>query len=334
MIRLIFVLIFIISKTLMLVTGFIMPNCRKSGRNTSHLYKSEKYRRDTMHGVRHQKKMPMILGFFIILLVSACSILPQAPTVTPVRNLSAPTLAASPTVPIRTSDEIYGDTILDGQSNPTAQALPVDAPLPPLQSGTMSEAGAVSVQLVLEDGQFVLGDLYENPEVGRVAGILLLARDKFTWGRLPVELLSAGFTVLVVELPPVARAVDMDVLLTSLSEEGTVDPARIAVIGASEGADMALLGCAVYLICDALVLLSPQNGESLVNVLPNFNPRPMLVISARNDSESYAAATILSSRFAEGSQFMQAATGRGTGLLALNSELNGAIVEWLRRAWD
>lgn len=298
-------------------------------------YKSEKSRRDIQRGVRLQsKQLTIILVFFIILLLSACNTLPQIPTLTPERDLSAPTLEASPTVSIRTSDEIYGDTVIGGQSNPTAQALPVDAPLPPLYSGTISDTGAQSIQIILEDGQFILGDLYQNSETGRVAGILLLARDRFTWGILPIELLSAGFTVLVVELPPVARAADMDVLLTTLSEVGTVNPARIAVIGAEEGADMALLGCAVYPICDAVVLLSPQSGDSLANVLPNFNPRPILVIAARNDSDSYAAATTLSSVFAEGSQLMQAATGRGTGLLALNSGLNSAIVEWLRSVWD
>jgi hypothetical protein len=224
--------------------------------------------------------------------------------------------------------------VIGGQSDPTAAALPVDAALPPLHSGGINESGAVSVQIVLEDGQLILGDLYENPDGGRVGGVLLLARNRLTWGLLPIELLASGFTVLVLELLPVARAADIDVLLTSLSEEGTVDPSRIAVIGAGEGADMALLGCAVYPICDAVVLLSPQSRDSLLNVLPNFNPRPMLVIAARNDSESYTTALALSSAFAEGSQLIQPATGQGTGLLALNSDLHSAIIGWLRGMWD
>ena len=290
--------------------------CSKNinGRNSAHFYK-------------------LLLFFFVTILVSACDALPQA-SFEPVRRLSAPTLAASPTVPIFNSDEIYGDTITDGQSDPTAQALPVDAPLPPLQSGLINEAGGQSIQIILENAQLMDGELYENPDAGRVAGVLLLAPDRLTWGSLPADLYANGFTVLLVEMPTVARAADMDVLLTSLSEQGTVDPSRIAAIGAGEGADMALLGCAVYEICDAVVLLSPQNGEALVNVLPNFNPRPILVIAARNDTASYEAAARLSTAFAEGSQFMQPATGQGTGLLALNSDLHSEIIRWLSGVWN
>lgn len=306
-----------------------MNNSIKIGRDTSRPYKLDNLGRDTMYGVRLRT-----IIFFFIVFISACDVLPQAATAKPTRHISEATLAASPTVPIRTSDELYGNTNIGGQSDPTVAALPVDAPLPPLQSGIFNESGGQSVEIILEDGQAILADLYESTQLARSAGILLLARDRLTWGTLPAELMAAGYTVLVIEMPSVARFADMDVLLTSLSEEGKVDPARIAVIGAGEGADMALLGCSVYLICDAVVLLSPQSQDSLLNVLPNFNPRPMLVIAARNDSQSYDAATALSTAFAEGSQFMQPATGQGTGLLALNSDLHGAIVNWLSGVWD
>jgi hypothetical protein len=272
------------------------------------------------------KMLPLVL-----LILAAC--LPAAPEPTATRRFTAPTLAPSPTVNIQTSDEIYGDSIRDGQNDPTAAALPRDSALPPLDTGSISETGAMMVDLFLSDGTALNAHLYQPNTEGRGAGIMLIGEALDAWGTLPNDLQAAGFTALVVELPALLRAEDMDTLLLSFSENGTVDPSKIAVIGSMAGADIALFGCAVYPLCDAVVLMSPQSRDSLLNVLPNFNPRPMLVIVGQSDEESYAAATGLAASFAAGSQLLEQSSGTGAGLLALNSELNGAIVAWLQAVW-
>jgi hypothetical protein len=263
----------------------------------------------------------------ILLILTAC--LPAAPEATATRRFTAP----SPTVNIQTSDEIYGDSIRDGQNDPTAAALPRDSALPPLDTGSISETGAMMVDLFLSDGTALNAYLYQPNTEGRGAGVMLIGEALDAWGSLPNDLQAAGFTALVVELPTLLRAEDMDSLLLSFSENGTVDPSKIAVLGSMAGADMALFGCAVYPLCDAVVLLSPQSRDSLLNVLPNFNPRPMLVIVGQSDEESYAAAIGLAASFAEGSQLLEQSSGRGAGLLALNSNLNPAIVAWLQGVW-
>ena len=276
-----------------------------------------------------------LLPFTFALILTACDVLPQVPTITPTRRFTDVTLAPSPEVLIQNSDELYGDDIRDGQSNPTAAALPVDAPLPPLQSGGISEAGARVVQIFMEDGSILTGDLYESGSSdNRSVGILILAQEIVSWGSLPADLFNAGYTVLVLDLPDILRAEDMDVLLTSLSENGAVDPARIAVIGAEQSADMAILGCAIYEICDAVVMLSPQSRGAILNILPNFNPRPMFVAVALNDAESYATASSIATSFAEGSRFVEQSAGSGTGLLNLNSELSAMIIDWLSTVWS
>lgn len=271
---------------------------------------------------------------FTLLCLSACSALPQAPEPTATRNFSAPTLAPSPTVQIQNSDDIYGDTIVDGQSNPTAAALPVDAALPPRQSGILGESGAQTIEIVLQNGTIVTGDLYETIADNRVAGILIVGQATETWGSLPSSLAQAGYTVLVIDLPDNPQAEIMNVLLNSLSENGTVDPARIAAIGAEDSADMALFGCTIYEICDAVVMLSPQSRSAILNVLPNFNPRPLFIAASLNDAESYATAASVATSFADGSQFVEQSTGSGTGLLTLNSELGNVIINWLGTVWN
>jgi len=278
------------------------------------------------------KRAIYILTFALI--ISACNALPQAPDPTATRRFTAETLAPTEVIQIQNSQELYGNDITDGQSNPTAAALPVDAALPPLQSGSIGDTGAQAIQMFLEDGTAVSGNLYENGSTdARTAGILIVGHEVEAWGSLPSDLFNAGYTVLVVNMPGLMRAEDMQVLLTSLSENGSVDPARIAAIGAEDSADMVILGCAIYEICDAVVMLSPQSRSAILNVLPNFNPRPMFIAAGQNDAESYATASSIATSFSPASRLVEQSTGSGTGLLTLNSELSVMIIDWLSTVW-
>lgn len=264
-------------------------------------------------------------------LLAGCGVLPQAATATPTRDFGGATVVPSPTVQIRNSDELYGsDNPSGGQNNPTAAALPNEGAMPPLPSGTQAANGASRVQLVLEQGAIITGELYSPAgQIERSPGVLLLGRDPAAWQTLPADLLAEGFTVLNVASGSLQGTSDLDVLLTSLSEAGNVDPGRIAIIGADEAADTALLGCVSYAICDVVVLLSPQSQQTLLNVLPNYNPRPLFVAAAQNDITGFNTAAALARSFADGSRFVQLATGRGTTLLSLNSTLSQQIATWL-----
>ena len=283
---------------------------------------------------------PYRFGFLIVLgfVLVGCDVL-DVPTPTPTQPLSGPTLEASPTVQIFTSEELYPGNAEAG-FNPTTSSLPARAALPPLAIGTREPGGALTVEIVVADDVILLGDLYARGDLPTVAnadgsetlqrqpGILILASLRSEWGNFPAFLSSQGATVLVVEMrqPPVAA--DMDALLTSLSESGTVDPGRIGVIGAGTGADMALMGCAVTPICAATVLLSPQGRDTLANVVASYNPRPLFIAAATDDATSFAAAQAVALS-ASNARFEQFTTGRGPTLLSLYPELPDQIVEWL-----
>lgn len=263
--------------------------------------------------------------FIMLMIFTGCSGSDSVPTVTPTVALSAPTLAPSPTVKVLTSDELYGDTSIGGQNNPVAAALPSGGELPPLFFGTIEPAGTQTVQIVLADGSLVTGDLYAEGDF-RVPGVLLLAPDRVSWGLLPLQLHAAGLSVLVTDLPPAAS--DIETVLISFSELPVVDPARLAVIGADYGAGLALTGCAAYLACDALVLLSPDGRETLPGLMSSYNPRPLLIAVAEADADAYLTSLALASA-ASHAQLLDYTTGRGTGLLALYPDLVDKIVQWL-----
>ncbi len=265
------------------------------------------------------------MSLIFLALLAGCAAGETAPTLTPTAGLSAPTLAPSPTVQILNSDELYGDTSIGGQNNPVAAALPSGGELPPLMSGTLTLGGAQSIQTVLADGTLLNGDLYINGDF-RVPGVLLLAPDRLAWGLLPLQLHSAGMSVLVVDLPP--NATDITTILISFSELNAVDPARLGVIGADSGANMALNGCAIYAACDALVLLSPDGRDSLPSLMPNFNPRPLLISVAQTDTEAYLTSVALAGLSGD-AQLVTYDSGRGASLLALYPDLTNTIVTWM-----
>lgn len=220
----------------------------------------------------------------VLVLCVAC-VPTESPTPRPTFELSAPTLAASPTVRILTSDELYGADENDGQNNPTAAALPSGGGLPPFESAPSGVIGTgTPIQIVLEDGAVIDGEMYSSGQE-RLAGLLLIARDPDIWGELPRQLFNNGYTVVVMGVrASVPRLNDLGTMVLAVSELGTVDPARLAVIGVEEGADLALLGCAGEALCDGVVLVNPTLEQPLLGVLPRYVPRPMLLVTGREES--------------------------------------------------
>ena len=267
------------------------------------------------------------LSLFILLLtLTACDLPSQnRSTPTPTRSLSAPTLAVSPTPVIRSSDELYEDDdgAFVGQSNPTIAALPVDGDLPPVQSDESENV----VEIVLEDGSVLLGDLYQSGDLRR-PGILLVGLDRAGWGTLPLELQTAGFTVLVMETGLIPQARNVETMLRTFINVGTVDPARIGVIGEAQGADIVMLACAVDELCDAVALLSPLSRDTLLNVIPGYGTRPLFVATSTQDAESYPTALALTQTAQGDTRFIETGAGRGSSLIQFQPDLTTELVAW------
>lgn len=269
--------------------------------------------------------MRLFILIMLLPVLAACD-LPSRNTVTatPTRALSAPTLAVSPTPVIRTSDEIYGsgEGTFIGQSNPTIAALPVDGDLPPIQMGDDH-----LVEVVLEDGSVLFGDLYQSGDTRR-PGILLVGIDRSAWGTLPLELQSAGFTVLVMDMGLIPQAKHVETMLRTFINVGTVDPARIGVIGEAQGADTVMLACAVDELCDVVALLSPLSRDTLLNVIPSYGTRPILIATSNQDPESYPTALALTQTAQGDTLFVETSNGRGANLLRFKPDLINQLVTW------
>ncbi len=263
----------------------------------------------------------------IIFIIVSCSALPSPPTLTPMRDLSAPTLVISPTPIIRSSGELYptDEGVFVGQTNPTQAILPVDSepvPIPQVDD----DLGNV-VNVVLEDGSVLQGDFYPSTEP-RSAGILIVGIDRSAWGDLPVELQRAGFTVLVMETGLIPQAGHVDTMLKTFINLGSVDPARVGVIGGAQGADIVMVACAFDELCDVVALLSPLTRDTLLNVIPSYGTRPLLIAASNQDPESYPVALALSQTTQGDTRFIEASSGRGSSLLQFQTELISELVVW------
>lgn len=299
----------------------------------------------------------LIVSLVWVICVGCDAFTPATPT--PTRHFSAPTVAPSPTVGIRTSDELYDDVSDSlandglfrgsGQNDPTAAAMPNEGDLPPFVLSPLDSplatppfGSAQTVQIVMNDGVILRGQLREYisdqlvPDAdligqrrAKVPGVLLLAADGSAWGALPTRLHAAGFTVLAMSLPDNTQTPYISTLLISLSEVTTVDPNRIAIIGAERYADMALLTCSINTLCDALALLTPISNDTLANVVTTYLPRPLFVSSARDDAETLRTAQTLVGLAGGAAAWYPYETGRGTNLVMLYPELVDALVAWV-----
>ena len=159
----------------------------------------------------------------------------------------------------------------------------------------------------------------------------MLASDRAAWGDFPAKLHAVGFTVLAVNVRSGAPLSDFTMMLQSLSS-GAADPARLAVMGAGSGADMALLGCAGDLLCDVVMLLSPSDDQALLKAMVSYNPRPIFLSASQDDTLSFNTIQQLQSA-STGGAFVQpfASAGHGTDLLVNRPDLGDLMMTWLQQ---
>lgn len=278
-----------------------------------------------------------IWGSVTALLLAACGALtPVVPTLTPTWEYSAPTMESSPTFVIRPPTDIPPDYANIGQSNPMAAALPWDSDLPPM---VVDYGGHTkTVQIALRDNTILFGTLHEMPSVlpgqaQRLPGVLLIGETPEAWGIFPAQLRDAGFTVLVMDMQDRLSSTDFIDVIQAFAAGGSVHPGLVGVIGASEGADQALIGCAVELLCDAAVLLSPIERDTLANVVAHYNPRPLLLAASRNDAVAYEAArAVQAAATGRVTGLFYERPGRGAALLLAEPELFEAVILWMRES--
>ncbi len=265
---------------------------------------------------------------FVLLALAACSVFEPLPTAIPTRQLTGPTTAPSPVFRGEAPTE---GPLFNGQNDPTAAAMPSGGELPPLALGEASEGGIrQAIAITGGDGRVLTGDLYSGG-IERVPGLLMLAPDSTEWLDLPLRLQAAGFTVLTMSTNEVVSSGDLSAALQSLSDVVTVDPGRMGVIGAQEGADLALFGCSVELLCDVAALISPTEQDPLLVAMQRYNPRAIFLAAGAGDAVGIGAARALED-YAQGPAQLESGPGpeRGAGLLVATPNIGDRLIEWLQ----
>ncbi len=276
---------------------------------------------------RVHRRCALLLALAIALMLSACSAESlsrqrPAPSQTP-----HPTIAPSPRPRILSSDELYpaADSAA-GETSRSYASLPPGAVLPPAPSGE----SAFGVRVVLDARTVLRGNLFQSGSQ-LAPGILILGADLGAWGSLPAQLAEAGNIVLALETTPTSQARQIEAMLQSLIAIPSVDAGSLGVLGAAEAADLALLGCAVNSLCDALALLSPLSRDTLLNMLPTYGARPLLLMASRADSAAFETALALRRSALGEAELLEAEAGRGAAMLQAQPALSRYIQEWFQQ---
>lgn len=273
----------------------------------------------------------------VIMLITACEVMnPEIPEPTATWAYSGPTMEPSPVVLIYPPTEVPPNYVAPGQSNSEAAALPWDSALPPLVI-ERNDMGRQTIQVPLQDGTVLYGHLYENlpGELGSInlfrPGLLLVGAYPDDWLTFPQQLRDAGFTVLVMDMDDRMAADDLLDVLNSFIVVNSVDPNLIAIIGVDEGADQAMIACALETLCNALVLISPVGRDTLANIIVDYGQRPLLAATSRDDPTSSQVVRTLQQAAQDNATILfYDGNADGTQLLISEADLQLNIISWLQ----
>ena len=171
---------------------------------------------------------------------------------------------------------------------------------------TRQAAAPPSPQLVkipMADGLEIWGDFYAVAEGEEKAPAALLLHQfngsSFEWQEFAQPLAEAGYNVLAVDMRgqgltggkidwKLAES-DANALMGWLREQETVDPDRVAVVGASIGSNLALRACAGDDACHAVIALSPglsYFGVGTKDAIEGMKDKAIFLVASQTDTPS------------------------------------------------
>ncbi|MCX6550929.1 MAG: alpha/beta hydrolase [Acidobacteria bacterium] len=216
-----------------------------------------------------------------------------------------------------------------------------------LWCATASAAEAQAVTFTARDGVPVTGSLYLPEQQPAPAVVLLpmLSRSHHDWDATAAKLAESGIAALAIDFRrsggPRAGDDFSDLVLDAQAARGylaarpDIAPGRIGIVGASLGANVAVLAGANDPSVRTLVLLSPSMEYRNLRMDPalrTFGSRPVLLIASSEDP--YALRTARASvTMGDGPRELRVLSGAGHGtvMLARDPDLATAVVDWLLR---
>jgi alpha-beta hydrolase superfamily lysophospholipase len=210
-----------------------------------------------------------------------------------------------------------------------------------------SLAAGRPVSLAATDGTQLAATFYEasaRPAPGVVL-VHMLGRSKDEWAPLAERLQGAGISALALDLRGHGRSAGNGAALSEMVRDVQVavgwlsaNPAvrgRIAIVGASLGANLAGVVAADSAAVGAVALISPSldyRGIRLdAGMMKKIGDRPVWLAASTEDPYALRTMKELAGELATREQHPSAARAHGTMLLAADQELAPALVDWLRR---
>jgi dienelactone hydrolase len=274
----------------------------------------------------------MLSLWLVVLLLTACGRAaakasptpgsPGAATLAPVHVTTVPSTA----VPAATAAA-------------TASVAPAARPTP---------AAPVSVTITAGDGA-KLSAAYYPPVLLRVAGrgapgVLLLhgaSGSRADWDPFARQLQAQGMAALALDFRGQGASAgpedwtksvdDTHAAWLELLGQPGVNPERTAIVGASIGANLALIVGANNDIVSAVAALSPGDdfqGIRPTGVLSNFGNRPVYLIASQDDTYSYTSVQHMAPNLTHGETFFYTNAGHGTAMFS-DPDLATRLLGWL-----
>lgn len=222
---------------------------------------------------------------------------------------------------------------------------------------TATDTPVKEVTYLTSDGVVILADWYVRPDPQAPVAILLhmLGSDRSSWHGLATKLNQAGFAVLAPDWRGHGRstkkgaevldyrrfeledflAMDLDVHgAFSFLDKQDINREDIHVIGASIGANGALIIGAEIPIIKSVVLLSPAEDYRDIKTIPAaevYKGRPALIIASSEDEPSYSGSQKLAQIIGSPAEFLgQSGAGHGTQMLLSKPELMDEILQFIK----
>ncbi|HLB47311.1 MAG TPA: alpha/beta fold hydrolase [Anaerolineales bacterium] len=260
--------------------------------------------------------------FLALLLLTACA----RPSGAPAPTSLASTAAIAPLPPTTAPT-----------ATPTHQAPPV----PPTTLPQPSAAQPVTI--TAPDGA-ALAALYYPPIVKPAPAVLLLhmlGGSKSDWDSFAKDLQKQGYAVVALDLRGHGQSAgpadwakapdDVRAAWKALIKNPDVDPDRAGIVGASIGANLALMVGATEPQAKTVVALSPgmeYHGLSPAASMSSFGERPVYLVASSEDTYPYTSIDSLA-KLAIGAVKLQLANaGHGTAMFK-DATLETKLIEWL-----
>lgn len=229
-----------------------------------------------------------------------------------------------------------------------AAVLAAVVPLALSAQPTVADAAGRPVSFAAPDGVMIAAGMYDAPGRPAPAVVLvhMLGRTRTDWDGWAADLTAVGLSVLAIDLRGhggsggsagtlADMTQDVRAAVAWLAAQPGVRPDAIGVVGASLGANLALLAAADTPLVRVVAAVSPSldyRGLRLTpDVLRRIGDRPVWMAASTEDPFALRTLKELANdTMVTREQQLSSEVAHGTALLGADRSLAQALVEWLR----